>query len=56
MGIDLEQFEEYLNLLEDIYEPEELVLELGLTTRDIIEMFRDKIQEQPINLEKYRFE
>lgn len=55
MSEDFDLFEEYLNKLEDIFTPEELVIELGLTTRDVIEMFRDRLSEFPVSLEKWRY-
>jgi len=56
MSLDNEEFERYLELLADIYEPEELVMELGLTVWDIIEAFRDRLEEKPLDLDKYRKE
>lgn len=38
--------DDYLMLVDDRYTAEELVEELGLTTRDIIEAFREMILEK----------
>lgn len=42
LSMDIEMIEEYLNHLEDKYTAEELVELLGLSTRDILERFRDE--------------
>lgn len=52
--IDPDLFEEYLKQLEDRFTAEELVFEMGLSTIDIIEAFRDHLERFPINIEKYR--
>lgn len=56
MTMDSERFEEYLLLLSEHYTAEELCTELELDVWDIIEMFRDRLEERPISLEKYRFD
>lgn len=54
--VDPETFEEYLNRLEDRFTAEELVIEMGLDVRDILEAFRDHLERFPINVEKYHEE
>lgn len=56
MTMDLSKFEEYLNQLADRYTAPELVEEMDLDVWDIIEAFRDRLEERPINLDKYRYE
>lgn len=52
--MDREMFEDYLLILADHFTAEELCTELGLDSWQIIEAFRDQLEEQPINIDKYR--
>lgn len=52
--MDKEIFEEYLITLSEHFTAEDLVSELELEVWDIIEMFRDRLEETPVNIDRYR--
>lgn len=51
MSIDDDLFEEYLQQLADRYTAAELVEEMDLNVWDVIEMFRDKLEEGYVELD-----
>lgn len=51
MSIDDDMFEEYLQQLADRYTASELVEEMDLSIWDVIEMFRDKLEEGYVQLD-----
>lgn len=51
--MDIKVFEEYLEQLADRYTASELVEELNLDVWEIIEMFRDRLEEGFVRPDRY---
>lgn len=53
MTMDLDLFGEYLNQLAERYTASELVEEMDLDVWDVIEMFRERLEEGYVKPDKY---